>query len=312
MSGCMGSGKPRIAILMAVYEPRMDWLREQLLSLNAQTYPNLMLYVRDDCSPTVPYVEIEQCVQECITRFPYVMARNENNVGSNLTFEQLTREAEGEYFAYCDQDDVWLPEKLTVLEQYLEADLAAQLVYSDLAVIDKNGTRLANSIQELRPRTRYLQGTGLSEQYFFRNSAAGCSMLTRTETAKKAVPFPKRTVCDQWLAIVASLSGSVVWEKQPLVEYRQHNHNQTGVLHEIIDKSSYWKQKIEPLQERLAAYQKLTIPSKELCAFVYARLQGDVGTIFRYRKFSPYEAIFEMIIRFCPDWLVKKCLRRFT
>ena len=77
MSGCMGTDKPRIAILMAVYEPRMDWLREQLLSLNAQTYPNLMLYVREDCSPTVPYEEIERCVQECITEFPFVMARNE-------------------------------------------------------------------------------------------------------------------------------------------------------------------------------------------------------------------------------------------
>ena len=33
MSGCTETGKPRIAILMAVYEPRMDWLREQLLSL---------------------------------------------------------------------------------------------------------------------------------------------------------------------------------------------------------------------------------------------------------------------------------------
>ena len=39
----MGTGKPLIAILMAVYEPRMDWLREQLLSLEGQTYPNLRL-----------------------------------------------------------------------------------------------------------------------------------------------------------------------------------------------------------------------------------------------------------------------------
>ena len=67
MSGCTETGKPRIAILMAVYEPRMDWLREQLLSLDAQIYPNLMLYVRDDCSPTVPFEEIQACVQDCIS-----------------------------------------------------------------------------------------------------------------------------------------------------------------------------------------------------------------------------------------------------
>ena len=127
MSGCTEIGKPRIAILMAVYDPRMDWLREQLLSLNAQTYPNLMLYVRDDCSPTVPYEDIQQCVRECITNFPYVMTRNERNLGSNLTFQQLTLEAEGVYFAYCDQDDIWLPEKLTVLEEISKKRCAAGL-----------------------------------------------------------------------------------------------------------------------------------------------------------------------------------------
>ena len=103
----MPTDKPQIAILMAVYEPRMDWLREQLLSLNAQTYPNLKLYVRDDCSPSVPYEEIQSCLQDCISAFPYTIQRNEKNLGSNGTFEQLTREAGGDYFAYCDQDDIW-------------------------------------------------------------------------------------------------------------------------------------------------------------------------------------------------------------
>ena len=62
----MGTDKPLISILMAVYEPRIDWLREQLVSLNEQTYPNLRLYIRDDCSPTVSYEQIQSCVQDCI------------------------------------------------------------------------------------------------------------------------------------------------------------------------------------------------------------------------------------------------------
>ena len=53
---------PRIAILMAIYEPRMDWLEAQLRSLDAQTYPNLRLYIRDDCSPTVSLDAIAACV----------------------------------------------------------------------------------------------------------------------------------------------------------------------------------------------------------------------------------------------------------
>ena len=116
----METDKPRIAILMAVYEPQMDWLREQLKSLERQTYPNLHLYIRDDGSSTVPFEEIEACVENCIHSFPYVIRRNEENLGSNLTFQRLTQEAEGDCFAYCDQDDVWLPEKLAVLQEELE------------------------------------------------------------------------------------------------------------------------------------------------------------------------------------------------
>ena len=305
----MGTDKPRIAILMAVYEPRMDWLREQLLSLNAQTYPNLMLYVRDDYSPTVPYEEIERCVQECITEFPFVMARNEKNLGSNLTFEQLTREAEGEYFAYCDQDDVWLPEKLEVLERHFSADSTMKLAYSDLSIINGEGEQIAASICEVRPRTSYLFGSGLGERYFFRNSVAGCALLIQAETAKSAIPFPSATVCDQWLTIVAALSGSIALEKQALVQYRQHDRNQTGVLHGVIDKQSYQTQKIAPLQERLEAYERLGKPSREMQEFVRARMCGDVKSIFRYRAFSPYEAQFEIAMHFIPDWLAKKILR---
>ena len=76
MSGCTETGKPRIATLMAVYEPRIDWLREQLLSLNAQTYPILMLNIRDVCSRTVPFDVIQCCVQDCIRAFTYEIWRN--------------------------------------------------------------------------------------------------------------------------------------------------------------------------------------------------------------------------------------------
>ena len=131
----MVSAKPQISILMAVFEPRMDWLKEQLDSLNAQTYPNLKLYIRDDCSPSVSFEDIKELVNESITAIPYIVERNTENLGSNKTFERLTREAEGCYFAYCDQDDVWHPRKLEVLQRAIEAEKAT-LACSDVAVID--------------------------------------------------------------------------------------------------------------------------------------------------------------------------------
>ena len=54
----MTENKPLISVLLATYEPRMDWLRQQLLSLEEQDYPNLRLYIRDDASPSVSVGEI--------------------------------------------------------------------------------------------------------------------------------------------------------------------------------------------------------------------------------------------------------------
>ena len=180
----METDKPLVSILMAVYEPRMDWLREQLDSLNAQTYPNLRLYIRDDCSPEVPFAEIEALVSECITAFPYSIERNIKNLGSNGPFDLLTREAEGKYFAYCDQDDIWLPEKLSVLEETIEREQAV-LVCSDMFIIDEQGKRISDSITGIRRHHVFRTGDDLTDTLWYSNFASGCALLIRTETAKK-------------------------------------------------------------------------------------------------------------------------------
>ena len=305
----MGTDKPLISILMAVYEPRMDWLRQQLVSLNEQTYPNLRLYIRDDCSPTVPYEQIQSCVQECITRFSYTITRNEENLGSNGTFELLTEEADGELFAYCDQDDVWLPEKLTVLQEAMERERAV-LAYSDVSAVDDEGKLLARSLRELRPRLTYLEGSDLAPKLFFRNCVAGCAMLVNSNIAERAIPFPRQTVCDHWIALLAATEGTVAFVPDQLVRYRQHKRNQTGVLAGVSDKQSYLRYKVAPLEERLTCYRQHTVPQEEIEAFARARIDGRIIMIWKYRALAPHEAEFEIAAHLLPDGLISWMLRR--
>lgn len=305
----MGTDKPLISILMAVYEPRMDWLRQQLVSLNEQTYPNLRLYIRDDCSPTVPYEQIQSCVRDCITRFPYVITRNEKNLGSNATFELLTKEAEGDLFAYCDQDDVWLPEKLTVLQEAMERERAV-LAYSDVSAVDDEGKLLAGSLRELRPRLTYLEGSDLAPKLFFRNCVAGCAMLVNSNIAKRSIPFPRQTVCDHWIALLAATEGTIAFVPDQLVRYRQHKHNQTGVLAGVSDKQSYLRYKVAPLEERLTCYRQHTVPQEEIEAFVRARIDGRIIMIWKYRALAPHEAEFEIAAHLLPDGFISWMLRR--
>ena len=98
--------------------------------------------------------------------------------------------------------------------------------------------------------------------------------------------------------------------EQPLQGYRQHGDNQTGILTGVDSKASYRSKRILPFKERLAAYRQLAEPSPEMAAFIEAREQKHIRSIWRYRGFSPYEAVFEIAMCFLPDQIVKMFLRR--
>jgi len=307
--------KPRIAILMAIYEPRMDWLREQLESLDQQTYPNLKLYIRDDASPNVRYEDICALVESCIHRFPYEIHRNEQNLRSNGTFERLTLEAEGTYFAYCDQDDIWLPDKLTVLQKAIE-ETKAELVCSDMLIIDGEGKQVAGSITEVRRHHTFRSGNGLAPQMLISNFAAGCTVLIRAETARAAAPFCPAMVHDHYLTLFAATRGKVVSLPEPLIRYRVHLDNQTLVMAGVNDKKSYARIRIDQLVERLTWLERRFRDLPELhgeivealawararkALFTHTPMPGAAGTVLRLRRFNPQVSLFELVGSFLPE-----------
>ena len=311
----MATDKPQIAILMAVYEPRMDWLREQLMSLEAQTYSNIKLYVRDDCSPTVSFETIQSCVKDCIRAFPYEVARNEENLGSNKTFERLTAEAEGEYFAYCDQDDIWAPEKLERLENRLAKD-SADLVCSDVYLIDGAGERFGESIADIRPRHVFRQGAGLAPGLIYRNFVIGCTALVRAARAKQALPFADSMVHDHYLAFFSALHGSIAVCPDRLVHYRIHGGNQTGVLAHIDDRKSYLEHHLTPFCERVEELGKrVSLPELDVAAqWARARVRnarrqpGGMRALWKLRKVNLTTTMFELIVLRLPQFLMRPIL----
>jgi len=308
----MERGKPLISILMAVYEPRMDWLREQLRSLEAQTYPNLRLYIRDDCSPTVPFKKIEECVRDCIRSFPYEIHRNEENLGSNRTFERLTQEAEGKYFAYCDQDDVWLPEKLEVLQDAMEQS-GALLVCSDMYIIDGNGRQMADSITKVRRHHKFRSGSGLAEEMLITNFATGCTMLVESAAAKAAVPFCPYMVHDHYIALCCAACGDILSVPRPWIRYRIHGGNQTGLMAGVRDKKSYGEVRIDIplkkfrwLRENFPYHEELREAIELRGLWMEARRRnwngnGGKKTVWKYRRFSPLSSLFEVAVCWLPE-----------
>ena len=306
--------KPLITIAMAVYEPRLDWLCEQLESINAQTQAGLELNILDDCSQTVPFNEICVLVAKCIKAFPYTIDRNEANLGSNGTFERLTVKARGEYIAYCDQDDIWMPQKLErLLVVIRETD--ANLVCSDMLIMDEKGDVTDGSITAIRRHHIFHSGCGLAPKLLFHNWVTGCTMLLRTEIAKAAMPFCRYMVHDHWLALFCAESGKLICLPKPLIKYRIHHGNQTLMMAGVHDKESYIEIKIKADINKLEWMVDNFRCSDEVNAMIRdgliwararetnMRRKGGKRTVWKYRRFSPLISIFEVFASVMPDRL---------
>ena len=99
----------KVSILLSIYRPDRVTLKEQLDSLDSQTYQNKELLVWNDC----PDETIDRKLfEESITRFPVFFYDEKKNLGYIRAFEKLTALAEGDLVSYCDQDDIWEPEKI--------------------------------------------------------------------------------------------------------------------------------------------------------------------------------------------------------
>ncbi|QNK42418.1 glycosyltransferase [Caproicibacter fermentans] len=317
MKECMDTGKPLISILMAVYNPDLEWFSQQLESLEAQDYPNLELRILDDCSPDVSFQEIQQSIKSNVRKIPYFLDRNSQNLGSNRVFEKLTLAAKGQYIAYCDQDDIWFPKKLSYLEKQLVKDRAV-LICSDVFVIDGAGKKIASSITKLRKRHKFLEGYNLTDSLLFRNFVIGCTMLICAETAKAATPFVKDMVHDHWLAMYASTQGKISVSPYRLVNYRIHANNQTSVLAYVKSKEDYIEERILPYVRRLQEISK-RIPDSEALKKVmqwaqaresYAR--GDSASakvIWKNRNLDRKTSAFELVAWHTPSPLFRIAIR---
>lgn len=87
----------------------VKYLREQIESILSQTYKDFELIICDDCSKDST-VSILKKYQNKDSRVKYFI--NESNLGFKKNFEKAISLCSGEYVAFSDQDDIWLPEKL--------------------------------------------------------------------------------------------------------------------------------------------------------------------------------------------------------
>lgn len=306
--------KPLVSILLAVYKPNENWLIEQLISLNKQNYENLNLYVYDDCPKYPTNTEI---FNKYITNFEYKIIRGEVNKGSNKAFEELTKIADGDFFAYCDQDDIWETNKISLMMDEFTEDVT--LVCCDLSIIDEHSNKTHESLCDIRKRIVYKSGYNLAKGILVSNFVTGCAMIVKRNIAIKSIPFARKIVHDNWIAVVAALNGKIKFLDKQLVRYRQHNNNQTGILKGIYNKKTYYNIKIVDLLERYLVLKDRLTGYKEVNEYIdycitslQARKEyfmkpsiNQLKIMIKYSRYYKISIILEIFSPIIPECLFK-------
>lgn len=133
-------------------------------------------------------------------------------------FEKALEGARGEYIFLSDQDDVWMPEKVSVTMKYLQQ---YDCVVSDNVIVDAEGSVIADSfyaINKTRPGKYY--------NLLIKNGYLGCCMAFRRCVLESALPFPSDAPDhDGWIGNVAAFKYSVYFIPDKLIHYSRHGGN---------------------------------------------------------------------------------------
>ena len=210
----------QVRILLTTHNG-LGFLREQLQSIDAQTWPEIRVTVRDDGSTD----ETNELLEKWALGKPHVRLLRGSRLGVTKNFLTLLAHADGDsdYFAFSDQDDVWLPDKMerAVLclrgcDQDRPAMYCARLEY-----VDENLNHLGY--------TNVPKRVGFANAVV-ENVATGCTMvLNRSARELVCEKLPEKALIhDWWCYLVVSAFGRVIYDERTSIRYRQHANNVTG------------------------------------------------------------------------------------
>ncbi len=222
-----------VEILLSTYNGE-KYLAEQLDSIFAQTYGNFFITVRDDHSSDGTL----KIIQSYIDKYPAKIKLYKDpiwkvkNMGSTFSFGRLMQQATANVLMLCDQDDVWMEDKIAItlnrfksLEE--ENPNTPILVFSDMIEVDENLKTLNLSFiknQKLLPEVK-----NEPTKILAMNVVAGCTTMFNRQCIDIILPFPsKQVIHDHWMAINVSKYGVVDFINRPTLYYRQHANNVVG------------------------------------------------------------------------------------
>lgn len=248
-----------LSVLLATYNGER-FLREQLDSLIRQSYKNFQVYIRDDGSSDNTIAIIQEYMDKYGDKF-ILVEDDVSNRGPMNSFMYLLSVVDSDYYMFCDQDDVWLEnkiqdsiEKIQVIERLNPGKPV--MVHTDLRIVDENLNVLSRSFWNWR---KFNVDLNKHKNFVpFGNVFTGCTMIINNAVKAHAFPLPEfASMHDQWIGLVAVKFGIVDNIKAQTILYRQHGGNvcstgnRTHIQLRKLFRKSGWLKEVRPIMRYL-------------------------------------------------------------
>lgn len=221
-----------VCVLLSTYNGE-KYLREQLDSLITQEGIKLSIVVRDDGSEDNTIGILDEYMKRD-SRITYYEGKN---VGPAQSFlDLIIKSPDSDYYAFCDQDDVWDNDKLKIAVDFLEKENQSKpnMYYSNLRIVDQTLSFYRFShLEPLKQKTKY---SVLTEDL-----ATGCTVVFNRTTVKYVkIGIPECcSMHDTWISMICKFFGKTVYDFEAHISYRQHDNNVVGTYLDKKTKDMY-------------------------------------------------------------------------
>lgn len=273
---------PVVNVMLSTYNGE-KFLEPQVESILSQTDVEVNLFVRDDGSTDDTLTKLKGFSSDRLH------LNEGSNVGWRRSFFELLFNVpikDGEYYAFADQDDVWLPNKLSSAVQAINQKQGPTLYHSNMALVNEQLEFVGNKYPlDFSPSKNF-------PQYLFDGIGTGSTIVFNSEFLKLVRRYQPQLELshDAYLMALANLLATVVYDPQPHLQYRRHAGNATGFgKTAVVKKPSlsdrfrrYKRTNNHPYSDRSTALldgyrQELTSKQRKTLASI-ATYRSHVGT----------------------------------
>lgn len=287
-----------IAVLLATYNGE-KFIKEQLQSIQNQSYSDWQVFIRDDGSTdeTVAIVKAMSRQDERIHILTSVEGGGSAKKNFAAIHSYVKENYHFSYFMFCDQDDVWLPDKMQrSIEKIRQAEQNSGrqtpiLVHTDLKVVDEKLNTLGESFMKYRALD---PGVRDVNHLLAQNNVTGCTMLwNRALNDKINLNIEGIAMHDWWVSVSAALLGKIVYVDTPTILYRQHGDNTIGATK--VNSIGFVSKRLRHVSHIMDTIRNSVEQAKQLL-FVYEEdiCDNKKNVIYHYshlKEYSPFRRI---------------------